>query len=333
MAAPHAGIQYPDLLREKRSGSFPKLIQRSFRSLALLRLIQIIRKFGLYCARRMSLQPEPAKRVFHQIPDDPIRREKLCGSRKSLRRDLDIPLKIGKNSLLWLRIVILIQPADDLHLLMPVLLGDLCHQPLSNAAGTQQICRKQQLRPAADFLKDLRQPLIQTIAQTDDQIPVKLLIRLFFQQFQHFSPVAELLRQAERLGEDLRPKGALAVGKYPDLNRKIAVDLHKTEGDEAVKPGVGGLLDDGLSTSQPYHLGQFFTLSIPRNTAVFADPQLIEPLSGSCHERLSCKDRIAPDRRSIQHLSSSQIGSRDLSADRRDAHRALAGLGKNVPSH
>ncbi len=88
------------------------------------------------------LQPQPAEAVFHHIPHDPVRGEKLRCGRDVLLADFDVLFQIGKDFILWFGIVILIQPADDLDSVFPVILRNTAHHLLYGAALPQKVVGK-----------------------------------------------------------------------------------------------------------------------------------------------------------------------------------------------
>jgi hypothetical protein len=61
----------------------------------------------------MIKHPQTPKRIFHQIADDPVRGEKLGGSRNILGRDLIVFLQTLENLVFLLGNIKLIQPADN----------------------------------------------------------------------------------------------------------------------------------------------------------------------------------------------------------------------------
>ena len=82
--------------------------------------------------------------------DDPVRGEKLRGRRNVFFGDLYVLLKISKNLILGLGVVILVQPADDLHLIGSVFLRNGGDHLLNHAALAKQVIREQQLGIVVD---------------------------------------------------------------------------------------------------------------------------------------------------------------------------------------
>ena len=96
---------------------------------------------------------DSAKAVFNHIADDPVRSEELCCGRDALLGDLHIFLEQRKGIILEFGVVILIQPADDLHLIRPVRFGNIRDHATENAVLFQNVVRQQKLGIAAHFLK------------------------------------------------------------------------------------------------------------------------------------------------------------------------------------
>ena len=81
----------------------------------------------------------------------------------------------------------MVQPADDLYLIAPVLLGGavrvpLLDKPLNHAARAKQVVGQQQFREILQPLKHSRQDFIQGIALHDDKITKKRLLVIGFLQ-------------------------------------------------------------------------------------------------------------------------------------------------------
>ena len=259
-----AGVDDPDLLR--RQGGVLSAKRRQLRlHLRLLRgLLQIIvplwlpllprtgGKGGLLLRRGqqlpagvgVALQPQAAQRVLHHVPHDPVRREQLGGGGNVLLCDFYVLLEGRKHLVLFLAVVILVQPADDLHRVPPVLLGNHGDHPLNDAALPQQIVREQQLGIVRKGLEHLRQNRAQRIALGHQQVFVQLLGLLALLQGQHPVPVKSLQLQMDGLGENLRPELVVLIGEHPHMAGQIPVHLHEPQRAEPVEPGVGGLLHD-----------------------------------------------------------------------------------------
>ena len=118
----------------------------------------------------MALQPQATKAVLDHVVNDPVRREKLGGRRDILLGDLDVFLQVGKDFVLRLGVVILIQPANDLHLIGPVFLRDGADHLLNHATLAEQVIRQQQFSVVLNSLEQHRQDAVQSIALHDQQV-------------------------------------------------------------------------------------------------------------------------------------------------------------------
>ena len=118
-----------------------------------------------------------AKAVFDHIADDPVRRKKLGDGGDFLFGDLSV---LGKGSVLRLGVVILVQPADDLHLTsrisvlievgdVKVLLRDVVGQMVHDTFPIYNGEVQQQLGIVAGLLKQGWQDLVQSVALLDKQ--------------------------------------------------------------------------------------------------------------------------------------------------------------------
>ena len=120
---------------------------------------------------------DAAKAVFDHIADDPVRRKKLGDGGDFLFGDLSV---LGKGSVLRLGVVILVQPADDLHLTsrisvlievgdVKVLLRDVVGQMVHDTFPIYNGEVQQQLGIVAGLLKQGWQDLVQSVALLDKQ--------------------------------------------------------------------------------------------------------------------------------------------------------------------
>ena len=153
MTAAHAGVDDLDLFRLDGLVFLPELGKLRFHLWLLLGFVQIVFPAVVQLGIRVTFQPKSAERVFHHVADDPVRREKLRGGRNALLRDLDVLLELGKSIVFQLGVVILIQPADDLDGILPVLFGDVGNHVTKNAVLTENVVGQQHFRIAAHPLE------------------------------------------------------------------------------------------------------------------------------------------------------------------------------------
>ena len=175
----------------------------------------------------MPLHPQAAQGVLHHIVDDPIRGKELGGSRNIFLADFHILLQGGEDIVLFLTVVVLIEPADDLYLVLPVLLRDKGNHLLDNAALPQQIVRKKQLRIVSNFLEHPWQNSRQGIALDNQQVFVQFLSPAGFLQSVDLLHIQTLQLQMNSFIYNLGPKAIGLVSKDSHMGREIAVDLHK----------------------------------------------------------------------------------------------------------
>ena len=139
--------------------------------LRLLRgFVQIILPVLPQVAVRVTLYPQAAKAVFHHVADDPVRGEQLGHRRDLLFGDLAV---LFKSSFLRLGVVVLVQPADDLHLTalldVEVLFRDIVGQLVHHALLIHHRKVQQDFGVIGGLFKQTGQDLIQHIALLDEQ--------------------------------------------------------------------------------------------------------------------------------------------------------------------
>ena len=227
----------------------------------------------LFFCIRVSFQPQTTKAVLYHIANNPIRCKQLGSSRDILFCDFHILFQSCENIILFLAIVILIQPADNLNSILPILLRYQLNHLLNHAAISQQVVRQKKFRVVADFLKHSRQNLVQGITLHNQQIFIQFFGLFCFFQFIDLFHIQFIQIQMNGFGNNLRFKIIFLVRKYTHMGREIAVDLHKTQGRETVKPCVGNLLHN-LLVSFIVNLGNtshpLFFLSISQDFSIDA---------------------------------------------------------------
>ncbi|CAN3973553.1 CotJB protein, partial [Dysosmobacter welbionis] len=146
--------------------------QLGFHLRLLLRLIQIVLPALPQGRVGVALQPQPPQGVLHHVAHDPVGCKELGGGGDALLGDLHILFQQVEGLGFQLGIVILIHPPDDLHLVGPVLLGDVGHHTAKDAVRAEHVVGKEQFSIAAHVLKHLGQTFTQGIALGEQQVPV-----------------------------------------------------------------------------------------------------------------------------------------------------------------
>ena len=134
MSASHTWIDKMNILRIQLRILFMYLVKLLLHLQLLLRFVQIVFPFGFQQIIWMPLHPQTPETILHHIAHNPVRRKKLCHRRNLFFRNLTV---LGKSFILRLRIVILIQPADNLHLSaffnIKIILRNIMNQMIDNA--------------------------------------------------------------------------------------------------------------------------------------------------------------------------------------------------------
>ena len=212
----------------------------------LLGFFQIVFPLGFQFVIRMSLHPQTTKAVFYHIANNPVRCEKLGCRRDILFCDFYILFQCCENIVFFLAVVILIQPADNLDGILPVLLRNQLDHLLNHTALTQQVIRQKKLGVVRNLLEHARQNCIQGVTLHNQQIFVQFFgLFGFFQRIDLFHVQAVQI-QMNGFGYNLRLKVVFLIREHTHMGRKIAVDFHKSQSREAVEPSIGHLLHDLL---------------------------------------------------------------------------------------
>ena len=209
----------------------------------------------------MTLVPQTAKAVLHHVAHNPVRGKQLGFCRNLFDCNFCSTFYKFINFIFQFRVVILVHPADDLHLTdgLAVLIHGMDVKPalvhfvdqtVDHAVGVVETERNQQLRKAVVPLQILKQPgqnAAQVVALLKKQETEQVIFLVGILQLEDalFFVLGKLQITGERcldqIGQFL--PGDLA-GKHP--YREIAVDLHKADGDQPVEPCIGDLLDELL---------------------------------------------------------------------------------------
>ena len=160
MPAAHAGVDALYILRRQGGVTLAQLCQL-LRHLRLLRgFVQIILPLG-FIKIRVTLAPQAAKAVFDHVPHDPVRRKQLGGSGDVLFADFDVLFEVGEHLLFRLGVVILVQPANNLHSVLPVGFRDVVYQMADHAVLIREGERQQQRHIVVHLLKQAGQAVAQ----------------------------------------------------------------------------------------------------------------------------------------------------------------------------
>lgn len=131
MARAHTGIDDTDFFRFQGSIFLPDLCKLRLHLRLLLGFVQIVLPLRFQGIVRMAFQPQATKTVLDHVTDDPVRCEKLSSCRDFLFSD---PTFLRKHGCFRLNVVKLIEPADDLNLISPILLRNGRDHLLDHAA-------------------------------------------------------------------------------------------------------------------------------------------------------------------------------------------------------
>ena len=266
MAAAAARVDDLDLFRGQIGILFADLGQLGLYLRLLLGFLQIIVPLGvlrvtvpgsiscllLRCGQqlcfcvRVTLHPQASKAVFHHVPHDPVWGKQLGRRRDILLGDLDIFLEGGKHIVLFLAVVVLIQPANDLDGILPVVLRDLGDHLLNDAALPEQVVRQKQLSVVRNGLEHSGQNAVQRVALHDEQVFVQFFGLLGLFQGVDLVLIQLIQFQMQGFGQNLGLERIVFIRKHAHMAGQIAVDLHEPQCREAVEPCIRHLFHNLL---------------------------------------------------------------------------------------
>ena len=158
----------------------------------------------------------------------------------------------GKCRGLGLGVVVLVQPADDLHLTalldVEVLFRGIVGQLVHHALLIHHRKVQQNLGVVGGLFKQTGQDLIQRIALLDEQKAEQLvqLVVLLPLDDPGFFLGGKGQVGIKGGGDQIRLHLAALGAKHPQVGGQIVVDLHEPHSDQAVEPCIGNLLHNIL---------------------------------------------------------------------------------------
>ena len=258
------GIDAEDILRLDGGVAFANFRQLRLDSGFLLGLFQIILPLTLQFIVRVSFHPQAAEAVLHHIAHNPVRREELRRGRNLFLADLDVLFEVSKHFILRLAVIVLIQPADDLHLVCPVRLRDQRDHLLKHTAAAQQEIGEEQFGIVLQLLEQTGQDAVQRVALHDQQVFIQFFRLVGVLHLVDLAHVKAFEFQMNRLVQNLRLKSAIVIGEHANMGGQIAIDLHEAQSGKAVKPGIGRLFHDLLIALLADSLNQGGALTLLR---------------------------------------------------------------------
>ena len=288
MPGTHAGVDEGQVLRVQSGVLLADVCQLCLHLRLLRGFVQIILPVFPQIAVRVTLYPQAAKAVFHHVADDPVRGEQLGHRRDLLFGDLAV---FGKGSGFGLGVVVLIQPADDLHLTalldVEVLFRDIVGQLVHHALLIHHRKVQQDFGIIGGLFKQTGQDLIQRIALLDEQKAEQLvqLVVLLPLDDPGFFLGGKGQVGIKGGGDQIRLHLAALGAKHPQVGGQIVVDLHEPHSDQAVEPCVCNLFHNILIGSPVVRV--FFLIPDHLNQL----PPLLDGLA--CHQiRLRCANIV-----------------------------------------
>jgi len=115
-----------------------------------------------------------------------------------------------------------------------------------NAVLTKNVVGQKHFRVAAHPLEHDRKRTVQSVALRQQQIAVKGFGVVVLDILRYLAAVQSRQIKVQHVVQNLRLERAGCVREYTDVGGQIVVNLHKTQGNKAVEPGVGNLFHDLL---------------------------------------------------------------------------------------
>ena len=144
------------------------------------------------------------------------------------------------------------------------------------------------------------------VAESDQQILIQFFRLVGFLQFDDLVQIQSVQFQIQGIGHNLRLENILLVRKGTGMPWQVVIDLHKTQGDKPVEPGIGNLLHGLLIAIAPDQMNQGLPLAFLRrgkhhavnvlgafvDDFLFRDAVLLCLLRHTGNQFASCPDSI-----------------------------------------
>ena len=134
MTASGTRVDTLNILWFQRFVLFPDGIQLRLNLRFLFCFFQIIFPLPFQLIIRMTFHPQTTKAVFYHVTNNPVRRKQLGCSRDIFFCDFDILFQSRKDVILLLTVIVLIEPANNLNCILPIILRNQRNHLLHNAA-------------------------------------------------------------------------------------------------------------------------------------------------------------------------------------------------------
>ena len=249
VAASHAGIQEGEVFGIELFSLFPKGMELFFHCLILLCFGNIVFPLGLQCFIGVSFQPQAAQTVFHHVPHNPVGSEKLGGRGDGVFCDFLILLQSVENVFLRFRIVVLVHPAHNLHLFLPVFFGNIMGQAVYHPFPVHDGKAEEEFRVVVGFFKETGQQGMELVAHFKEEHAEKgvaVISVLHLPDAAHF-----IVRKGKAavFGPGHKVRLHLSFGdggQGTDVAGEVVIHFHETDGNETVEPGIGDFFHDSV---------------------------------------------------------------------------------------
>jgi hypothetical protein len=210
-------------------------------------------------AFRVTFDPVSAKRVIDHVADNPVGCKELCRCRDL--RLIDSSLSVDVNDLVVnFRDIELVEPADDLDLVLPVFRGDVSDQVGEDAVLMEDVIGEEEFRVAPHGFEHPRKDVVEGIALREEEVTVEILVTVLREKGANLFRGKAREVKVEGLAQEFGFEVAIGIREDTDVRGEVVIDLHEAEGDEAVEPRVGDLIDDLVETMLRDMKGEFIAL-------------------------------------------------------------------------
>jgi hypothetical protein len=210
-------------------------------------------------AFRVTFDPVSAKRVIDHVADNPVGCKELCRCRDL--RLIDSSLSVDVNDLVVnFRDIELVEPADDLDLVLPVFRGDVSDQVGEDAVLMEDVVREEEFRVAPHGFEHPREDVVEGIALREEEVTVEILVTVLREKGANLFRVKAWQVKVEGPAQEFGFEVAIGIREDTDVRGEVVINLHEAEGDEAVEPRVGDFIDDLVKATQSDESGELLAL-------------------------------------------------------------------------
>jgi hypothetical protein len=129
-----------------------------------------------------------------------------------------------------------------------------------DAVLMEDVIGEEEFRVAPHGFEHPRKDVVEGIALREEEVTVEILVTVLREKGANLFRGKAREVKVEGLAQEFGFEVAIGIREDTDVRGEVVIDLHEAEGDEAVEPRVGDLIDDLVETMLRDMKGEFIAL-------------------------------------------------------------------------